>query len=137
MKHQRSVLLLVSIVVLGLVGCASKPQKDTRIIAPDQDFTPKGATSPWKIGGVYDKKDKSIAVTFNQNPVLRGNMGGPMPRVRLTGVYEKKNVDASCEFSSNVPGGMKSKIIMQHTRGNTANTCVVTVDGTQAATLYF
>jgi len=126
----------------ALAGCAGK--KDTRVFAQDKEYVPPSATAPWKIGGVFDKEDYSVAISFNGESVLRGRFPPYTPRLTAEGKYNDRAVATLCKFSSGIiaskGGGWQERlaegIVSKATKAG-GNTCDVTVDGQAAATLYF
>ena len=130
-----------AMVLAALAGCAAK---DTRVFAQDKEYVPPSATAPWKIGGVYDKKDQSIAISVNGESVLRGRFPPYTPRLTAEGKYNELPVATLCKFSQGVinqgGGGWQERlaegIVAKATKAG-GNTCDVTVDGQAAATLYF
>ncbi len=120
-------------------GCA---QKNTKVFAQDKDYVPPAASTPWKIGGVFDKEELTIVVTFNGENVLRGRFPPYTPRLTAEGKYQDKDVATVCMFSSGVIGKsgwqvqLAEAIVSKATKTG-GNSCEVTVDGQAAATLYF
>ena len=53
----------------AMSGCA---RKDTRVFAQDKEYVPAESAPPWKIGGVFDKKEHTVVISFNGENVLRG-----------------------------------------------------------------
>ncbi len=140
MKH-RMMLMTGALALAALAGCAGK--KDTRVFAQDKEYVPPSSTAPWKIGGVFDTKDQSIAISVNGESVLRGRFPPYTPRWSAEGKYDDRPVATLCKFSSGIidkGGGWQERmvegIVSKATKAG-GNACEVTVDGQAAATLYF
>ena len=124
-----------------VAGCASK---DTRVTAQDKEYVPPASTEPWKIGGVFDQKDSSIAILINGENVLRSRFPPFTPHLTAEGKYSDRAVATVCKFSSDVIANKKSawearlaEAIVSKAMKTGGNSCNVTVDGAAAATLYF
>jgi hypothetical protein len=139
----RGIALVTCALAIGtLAGCAAK--KDTRVFAQDKEYVPPSSTAPWTIGGVFDKEDYSVAISFNGESVLRGRFPPYTPRLTAEGKYNDRAVATLCKFSSGIiaskGGGWQERlaegIVSKATKAG-GNTCEVTVDGQAAATLYF
>jgi hypothetical protein len=139
----RTLLLGCTAVATLLGACASKPPADTKIVAPEKEFKAQGVAQPWKIGGVFDKKDKTVTISVNGDNVMKANFPPYTPRLSANGKYQNQALATSCSFSTDVISGSGrgrtgiAQSIVQKSTGNTANTCDVTVNGQQAVTLYF
>jgi hypothetical protein len=128
--------------ILAVVGgCASK---DTKVVAQDKEYVPTSGAAPWKIGGVFDQDDYSIAISVNGESVLRGRFPPYTPRLTAEGKYNDRAVAPLCKFSSGIiakkGGGWQERLvegIVSKTTSTGGNTCDVTVDGQAATTLYF
>ena len=138
----KAITVMACAMALGaLAGCAGK--KDTRVFAQDKEYVPPASATPWKIGGVYDKKDQSIAISVNGESVLRGRFPPYTPRLTAAGKYNDLPVATLCKFSQGIidgGGGWQERlaegIVSKATKAG-GNTCDVTADGQAAATLYF
>jgi hypothetical protein len=120
-----------------LAGCAS-----TKVIAPEKEYTPPGETTAWKLGGVFDTRAKSVAISINGDNVINSAFAPFTPRLTAQGKYSGKVVQAHCAFASGVlgTGGLRSKIagsIVSRATNTGGNTCDVTIAGQAATTLYF
>lgn len=125
----------------AMSGCA---RKDTRVFAQDKEYVPAESAPPWKIGGVFDKKEHTVVISFNGENVLRGRFPPYTPRLTAQGKYNELPVATLCKFSSHViagkGGGWQERLaetIVAKTTSTGGNSCDVTVDGKPAATLYF
>jgi hypothetical protein len=139
---KRCIAITTAIAVFAAMGgCA---RKDTRVFAQEKEYVPTPSSSPWKIGGVFDRKDQSIAISVNGESVLRGRFPPYTPRLAAEGKYDDRPVATLCKFSSGIidqgGGGWQERmvegIVSKATRAG-GNTCEVRVDGQTAATLYF
>jgi hypothetical protein len=128
----------VAIVCCGfsLCACASR-----EVIASPKQFTPSGATAPWRIGGIFNKRDKSVVISINDDKVVRASFPPFTPNINANAEYDGHDVRTHCAFSSGIMGrGHHARIAASivasasHTAGNT---CRVTVDGEAPVTLYF
>lgn len=131
--------LFMSASVVLATGCA---EKNTKVFAQDKEYVPPTASTPWKIGGVYDEKDYTVVISFNGENVLRGRFPPHTPRLTAEGKYQEKAVATVCMFSTGVIGKsgwqvqLAEAIVSKATKTG-GNSCEVTVDGQAAATLYF
>lgn len=139
---RRMVFMACAMSLGALAGCAGK--KDTRVFAQDKEYVPSSSAAPWTIGGVFDQKDYSVAISFNGESVLRGRFPPYTPRLTAEGKYNDRAVATLCKFSSGIVAGkgggwqerLAEGIVAKATKAG-GNTCEVTVDGQAAATLYF
>ena len=140
---QYAFYLALAVTLSTLSGCASKPPKDTTLRAAEKPYQGKDMTAPWRIGGVFDKKDKSVTIAINGDNVIRASFPPFTPNVNAATNYEGKAIATACKFATGIisdNGRSKfgiAQMIVQKSTGNTANTCDVSVDGEQAVTLYF
>ena len=122
-----------------LAGCA---EKNTKVFAQDKEYVPPTATTPWKIGGVFDEEQYTVVISFNGENVLHGRFPPHTPRLTAEGKYQDKAIGTVCMFSSGVIGKsgwqvQLAEAIVSKATKNDSNSCEVTVDGQPAATLYF
>lgn len=116
-----------------LSGC-----KEPIVKAPSKQYQPVGEDArPWTIGGIYHKREHRVTVTINGDNVLSGRFAPYTPKMSLPGEYLGHRVIADCEFTNDIIGNRIAESIFQAVRHKSGNTCVVTVDGRQATTLYF
>lgn len=134
-------MAMTMVACVAMSGCAPK---NTKVVAQDKEYVPPATTSPWKIGGVFDKADNSIAISVNGESVLRGRFPPYTPRLTAEGKYNNLAVATLCKFSTDIiarsGGGWQERIaegIVSKATKAGGNTCDVTVDGQAAATLYF
>jgi hypothetical protein len=138
MKPRIGIALLACTVAL-LTGCA---EKNTKVIAQDKEYVPPTASTPWKIGGVFDEEQYTVVISFNGENVLRGRFPPHTPRLTAEGKYQDKAIGTVCMFSSGVIGKsgwqvQLAEAIVSKATKNGSNSCEVTVEGQPAATLYF
>jgi hypothetical protein len=134
-------LALMAVLAVSLIACASKP--DPKIVAQEKEYKPQGAAQPWTIGGVFDKREKSVTITVNGDGVMKANFPPYTPKLNAKGTYSGQALAAACSFATDVisSGGRGrtgiAQMVVQKSTGNTSNTCDVTVNGQAAVTLYF
>lgn len=134
-------VITIGTVLCAGMGCAAK---NTKVVAQDKEFVPPSSSTPWKIGGVFDTADQSIAISVNGESVLRARFPPYTPRLTAQGKYNELAVATLCKFSSGIVAVKGSswqervaESIVSKTTKAGGNTCDVTVDGQAAATLYF
>jgi hypothetical protein len=122
--------------MLVLAGCAHTIWK-----APQKEYIPPGATTPWKFTGVYDVDDTLLSILIDGDTVIHNRFAPFTPRMNAQGKYQGKTIDAHCAFASGTMGkGLHGKIasaIVSKSTNTGGNTCEVKVDGQEATTLYF
>jgi hypothetical protein len=140
MKHWTLACVAMALTVSSLGGCA----RNTQVIAPEKEFVPAGSSTPWKIAGVFDKKDTSVVISINGDNVIRGRFPPMTPRLTANGTYGGKPIHTTCAFSSDVIAGRNAgfrlqiaEAIVSKATKSGGNTCDVTVGGQPATTLYF
>lgn len=115
------------------VGCV----KSSIVKANDHEFTPPGAAKAWVIGGEFDKKEKTVVVQINGDPVLKGRFPPQVPKLTMADMYQKHHVVADCEFTTDIIANRIASAIVQGVRQSGGNRCHVKVSGQEATTLYF
>lgn len=135
------VLYTLAAAVTAMSGCASR---DTRVFAQEKEYLPAASAQSWKIGGVFDRKEHTIVISFNGENVLRGRFPPYTPRLSAQARYNDMAVATLCKFSSDIiaskGAGWQERLaeaIVAKGMSTGGNSCDVTVDGKPAATLYF
>jgi len=110
--------LLLAMLAVYLVGCAS---------APEQSYRPSGYNGPaWRIDGNWKESllgDDTIKIRINGQTVITGKFPILNNTVELSGTYEEYQITASC--------------VRTHGYLGTTIQAMVFVDNERAATLQF
>lgn len=126
--------------VIAVSGCA----RNTQVVAPEKEYVPTESATPWRIGGVFDKKDTSVVISINGENVIRGKFPPMTPRLTADGKYNNKSVRATCAFSSDVIarknaslGFQIAEAVVSKATKTGGNTCDIAIGGHPATTLHF
>ncbi|MGH8177229.1 MAG: hypothetical protein ACREV5_13295 [Steroidobacter sp.] len=135
----KSAITIVIVAILTASACSSK---NTRVFASEKEYVPPTATTPWKIGGVFDEEEYTVIISVNGENVLRGRFPPHTPRLTVEGKYDGKTLAAVCMFSSGIIGksGWQAQLaeaIVSKATKTAGNTCEVKVGEQLAATLFF
>jgi hypothetical protein len=138
-------LMLVAVPAVAVSACASRavPEPAPTVLAPEKEYKLQGEAQPWKIGGIFHRYDKSIAITVNGDSVMKANFPPYTPKLTAWGRYNGEVLSAVCTFATDVissdgrgRAGI-AQMVVQKSAGYTSNTCDVSVNGQLAVTLYF